>query len=44
MTETQIYLDQITFKYKKLQLWIGREGGADNILYFGQKISSELQI
>jgi len=29
---------------KKLQLWIGREGGADEILYFGQKISSELQI
>lgn len=28
----------------KIQLWIGREGGADNILYFGQKISSELQI
>lgn len=29
---------------KKLQLWIGREGGADDILYFGQKITSELQI
>jgi predicted ATPase len=29
---------------KKLQLWIGREGGADDILYFGQKITTELQI
>lgn len=29
---------------KKLQLWIGREGGIDDILYFGQKITSELQI
>jgi predicted ATPase len=27
---------------KKLQLWIGREGGADDIFYFGQ--TSELQI
>ncbi len=29
---------------KKLQLWIGREGGADDMLYFGQKITPELQI
>jgi predicted ATPase len=29
---------------KKLQLWIGREGWVDDILYFGQKITPELQI
>ncbi len=29
---------------KKLQLWVGREGGADDILYFGQKITSELHL
>jgi len=33
-----------TITDKKLQLWIGREGGADEILYFGQKITSKLQI
>jgi predicted ATPase len=33
-----------TIVEKKLQLWVGREGGADEILYFGQKITTELHI
>lgn len=28
----------------QMQLWIGREGGADDIFHFGPKITSELQV